>query len=83
MIHDPTFREGVFAGYQGLSPLTACPYDRERELEQRTKWLAGWSSGAARRRVDRRDGRHPDVAPRSEFGVETGHRAGKTIGVRQ
>ncbi|MCI0655754.1 MAG: hypothetical protein L0170_01625 [Acidobacteria bacterium] len=82
MLHDATFREGWFSGYQGSSALN-CPYSLEREAELRSKWLAGWSGGAHQRRIDRRDGRHPDVAPRSEFGVETGFRHGTTAGSKR
>lgn len=79
MEHDQTFRAGLFAGYQGVSPLTACPYSAEREREQRTKWLAGYTAGLQQRRLDVLHGRNSDLTPRSEFGVERGHRAGKSI----
>lgn len=70
---DPVIREGMFAAYGGQSAFD-CPYGAETQPAKRKKWLSGFTLGLQRRRVDRRDGRHPDVAPR--------RRAGKTIGVR-
>lgn len=82
MIHDSYFREGMFAGYAGKSPFD-CPYGKATHREQYEKYMAGWSAGVAQRRVDHRNGRSPDLVERSEFGFETGYRAGKSIAGRR
>ncbi len=67
-IYLPIVREGFLAAYQGVSAF-ANPYTAEREAAARRVWFDGWTQGAIARRRDRRDGRNPDVSPRSEFGI--------------
>lgn len=74
-------RSGLFAGYQGISPLSN-PHTAEREAAARKVWFDNWTEGSRCRRRDRRNGAHPDVVERSEFGVQAGHRAGVSVGAR-
>lgn len=57
--------EGKRAGYYGVSALS-CPYTGG----MRASWLKGHTVGKRQRNVDTRDGRHPDLIPRTEFQAE-------------
>ena len=78
MTHDNFYREGLFHANSGGSAF-ANPYSAEHQPAERMKWFAGYTAGLQQRRLDVLHGRNSDLTPRSEFGVERGHRAGKSI----
>lgn len=82
MTHDETYREGLFAAAGGQSAFD-CPYSNQYEHDKRVRWFAGFTNGMRQLRLDRLSGRDPNAYARSEFGLETGHRAGRSTGARK
>jgi ribosome modulation factor len=76
MLHNQAYSEGLNAGYAGTSALRN-PYN---EYSGKRLWFEGWTEGVRRRRIDIRDGRHPENKGRTEFQAETGERRGSAGG---
>lgn len=68
-------RMGFDAAYHGSAATS-----RPQHEPAATHWLTGWQRGHEQRRIDLREGSHPDLNGRSEFGEQRGSRRGVCAG---